>query len=399
MPQCLIEQVSEDISSSKKYPPSAFTLDQSVFSPTRSSAQWTLFQIKISALMVRGMLSHETYGIYGHLFKKDGEEPGDHGPLIYLSVQGRLDQAIALVESNGGRVLQHHHDMGPYESRAVVQDSEGNRLALHSVGDGPSSTDRENRAREYVFELYRHYREYHNHKETMAYAGITLCMTAFTIALTMKDWPPSWGTYSKCLTLVAITVAWFAMGFYLRYQLHKRRWAAIRVAGIHRLLAKWISDPPQKTELIPWTKQNAEESAQMAIVDWFWWCRPDSVTVVKVSENVYPTALVEVWLAQANKTDASHRLKVEDPAHSVGPKQLADKPAPKKRATEALEHEILINIVWLVLYIFLVIRTVFLPTSTDIPSSILPKGSGSNQLRTLPSTDIPPFDPIVPGGY
>ena len=64
---------------------------------------------------------------------REGNEPSRHGTLIYLNCQGRLDQAIAGVQPNGGKVLQPKHPIGPYGFRAVVLDSEGNRIALHSM--------------------------------------------------------------------------------------------------------------------------------------------------------------------------------------------------------------------------------------------------------------------------
>jgi predicted enzyme related to lactoylglutathione lyase len=53
--------------------------------------------------------------------------------LIYLNAQGRLDDAVSAVESNGGKVLLPAHPIGPHGFRAVVLDSEGNRVALHSM--------------------------------------------------------------------------------------------------------------------------------------------------------------------------------------------------------------------------------------------------------------------------
>jgi uncharacterized protein len=70
--------------------------------------------------------------VSGCLFTKDGEKPSDRGVLVYLNAQGRLDEAIAAVESSGGKVLKPKHQIGPYGFRAVVLDSEGNRVALHS---------------------------------------------------------------------------------------------------------------------------------------------------------------------------------------------------------------------------------------------------------------------------
>jgi predicted enzyme related to lactoylglutathione lyase len=52
---------------------------------------------------------------------------------MYLNAQGRLDEAVAAVAPNGGKVLKPKHNIGPYGFRAIVLDSEGNRIALHSM--------------------------------------------------------------------------------------------------------------------------------------------------------------------------------------------------------------------------------------------------------------------------
>ena len=83
--------------------------------------------------MALTVLPHQGDDVAGCLFKREGERPADHGPLLYLNAQGRLDQAVAAVEANGGKVLQPRHSIGPYGFRAVILDSEGNRLALHSM--------------------------------------------------------------------------------------------------------------------------------------------------------------------------------------------------------------------------------------------------------------------------
>jgi uncharacterized protein len=67
------------------------------------------------------------------LYLPEDNAPSDRGPQVYLSVQGRLEDAVAAVEENGGRIIHPRHAIGPYGFRAVVQDSEGNRIALHST--------------------------------------------------------------------------------------------------------------------------------------------------------------------------------------------------------------------------------------------------------------------------
>lgn len=65
---------------------------------------------------------------------------GVNGPLVYFNVNGRLTQAAAEVEKHGGRVVERPHSIGPHGSRAIVIDSEGNRIALHSEESMPAAT-------------------------------------------------------------------------------------------------------------------------------------------------------------------------------------------------------------------------------------------------------------------
>ncbi len=77
-----------------------------------------------------GVLAHGGSSVGGCLVM--GSTPGTTGPLIYLNATGRLDQAVAAVAANGGTVLQPKHSIAPHGWRALVRDSEGNRVALHS---------------------------------------------------------------------------------------------------------------------------------------------------------------------------------------------------------------------------------------------------------------------------
>jgi hypothetical protein len=52
---------------------------------------------------------------------------------VYLNVDGRIVDAVKAVNAAGGKVLQETHQIGPYGFRAIFQDSEGNRVALHSM--------------------------------------------------------------------------------------------------------------------------------------------------------------------------------------------------------------------------------------------------------------------------
>lgn len=80
-----------------------------------------------------GILPHEQNDVSGCLVKRADEKPADHGVLIYLRAQGRLDEAVAAAREHGGKVLIERESLGPYGFRAVIIDSEGNRVGLHSM--------------------------------------------------------------------------------------------------------------------------------------------------------------------------------------------------------------------------------------------------------------------------
>jgi predicted enzyme related to lactoylglutathione lyase len=80
-----------------------------------------------------GVIEHEN-GIGGCLVLNK-EEITAGGVLIYLNVNGRIRDAVSKVVPNGGSIIQDTHSIGPHGFRAVVLDSEGNRIAVHSETD------------------------------------------------------------------------------------------------------------------------------------------------------------------------------------------------------------------------------------------------------------------------
>lgn len=80
------------------------------------------------------ILDHKD-GNGGCLVPKAEEISSSGGILLYLNVDGRIHDAVSKVEPNGGEILEPVHSIGPHGFRTIVQDSEGNRLALHSNSD------------------------------------------------------------------------------------------------------------------------------------------------------------------------------------------------------------------------------------------------------------------------
>jgi predicted enzyme related to lactoylglutathione lyase len=71
----------------------------------------------------------------GCLVKEPSHVTGTGGILCYMNVNGRIRDAVGQVSKLGGKVLEPVHAIGPHGFRALVLDSEGNRLALHSTVD------------------------------------------------------------------------------------------------------------------------------------------------------------------------------------------------------------------------------------------------------------------------
>ena len=87
--------------------------------------------------MEYGLLSHKEQNASGCLCVRGDSggvdnRPSANGPLIYLSVEGRLDEAVETARANGGKVLRARQQIGEHGFRAVIIDSEGNRIALHT---------------------------------------------------------------------------------------------------------------------------------------------------------------------------------------------------------------------------------------------------------------------------
>ena len=59
----------------------------------------------------------------------------DRGILVYFNVDGRIRDAVEMAKQNGGKVIEDTHAIGPHGFRALLVDSEGNGIAVHSNTD------------------------------------------------------------------------------------------------------------------------------------------------------------------------------------------------------------------------------------------------------------------------
>ncbi|MGQ0600742.1 MAG: VOC family protein [Anaerolineales bacterium] len=79
-----------------------------------------------------GIFPYSQPGVGGAIVKRAGFEPTTTGAIVYLDAAGDLDGAVARVQQAGGKVLMPKTHIGDPGSIALILDSEGNRVALHS---------------------------------------------------------------------------------------------------------------------------------------------------------------------------------------------------------------------------------------------------------------------------
>ncbi|MEO8885303.1 MAG: VOC family protein [Mucilaginibacter sp.] len=69
----------------------------------------------------------------GGLVEEEGYEPSQQGSLIYLNGGNDLDVPLAKVEAAGGKVTLPKTSIGENGFTARFTDTEGNRVAFHSM--------------------------------------------------------------------------------------------------------------------------------------------------------------------------------------------------------------------------------------------------------------------------
>lgn len=72
-------------------------------------------------------------GVGGDIIPPDPRlKPSAEGMRIYLNCDGRLDEALGLVEPAGGKIIQPKTSIGEAGWTALIMDTEGNTIGLHS---------------------------------------------------------------------------------------------------------------------------------------------------------------------------------------------------------------------------------------------------------------------------
>ena len=77
-------------------------------------------------------MQQERYGAPGALVRMPGMEPGGNGVLVYFTCADCAVEA-GRVPGAGGTVVKPKFSIGQYGNIAIVTDSEGNMIGLHSM--------------------------------------------------------------------------------------------------------------------------------------------------------------------------------------------------------------------------------------------------------------------------
>lgn len=73
-------------------------------------------------------------GIGGCIILGEGYTPSLTGSMVYLNGGEDLSHMLAKVEPAGGKILKPKTSIGPNGFMAWFEDTEGNRVGLHSIG-------------------------------------------------------------------------------------------------------------------------------------------------------------------------------------------------------------------------------------------------------------------------
>lgn len=72
-------------------------------------------------------------GVGGCVTYGNGNKPNAEGTIVYLNGGDDLATPLARVEKAGGKVMMPKTSIGPNGFMAIIMDTEGNRVAFHSM--------------------------------------------------------------------------------------------------------------------------------------------------------------------------------------------------------------------------------------------------------------------------
>ena len=93
----------------------------------------SLTEVSVGDARVAMFPSDPATGIGGSFTVLPGVQPGFAGTLIYLNVDGELAAVLERIPAAGGKVIRPPVSLGEQGATAVIADTEGNIVGLHST--------------------------------------------------------------------------------------------------------------------------------------------------------------------------------------------------------------------------------------------------------------------------
>lgn len=75
----------------------------------------------------------EDGGVGGAVTNMECGQPGPGGTVVYLNVNGKLDEVISRIPGAGGKVVKERTPIPPHGFIAIMEDPDGNIVGLHSM--------------------------------------------------------------------------------------------------------------------------------------------------------------------------------------------------------------------------------------------------------------------------
>jgi predicted enzyme related to lactoylglutathione lyase len=79
-----------------------------------------------------GLFPYQEGGVGGAVTLAPYLKPGENGTNVFLLVKGELNEALDRVAKAGGKLLTPKTELPGMGHYAVIRDTEGNRIGLHS---------------------------------------------------------------------------------------------------------------------------------------------------------------------------------------------------------------------------------------------------------------------------
>lgn len=97
---------------------------------------FTMFPMDMPQIKMRLFPIEDRMGVGGAIVESEGfhKPSGTDGPLIYLNANPDVQMVLDRIEAAGGKIMVPKTEISPeYGFMAVFIDTEGNRIALHSI--------------------------------------------------------------------------------------------------------------------------------------------------------------------------------------------------------------------------------------------------------------------------